>query len=278
MQANVGRQNGGRFFACAVYADARAIRLVKDFDGGRRNPRKCRPLARDIVKDDLRRHRGWSAAFYPLKGFEEDGKVVLGASYGKAKDANTRRHEEVHAKAAEEFPRAKWQGTLPLEESIAYAIADCTDVTASPKLAADRIPRLSMYSFEAMRFMQCIAHEVNSNLLAERLSAALRDANKWNRNIAHAFDQAADLLFYRECVKIIERFGLKKGEDVLFEALRLAHEEGLHEAYEFLLKRLRPRVRQELAEGIALPGRPIRVASPYSPSCEVEEVALKDYY
>ncbi|MDO8554310.1 MAG: hypothetical protein Q7S22_05860 [Candidatus Micrarchaeota archaeon] len=267
----------GRYLATATFTDGKAIRLISDFDGKGLRTERAKRTARQLVKDELKRHIGWNAIFYPLFGITEDEKVTYSQRKERDKE-NTIRHEAVHTKVHKEMPNVKFFRVIPLEESVAYAVADFYCRVNGIVQPTERIEKLQRKGFLTMRFMQHVHHDIGGRELESVVEELCKNAERPNKNIAFAFDDAANLLFYRECIAILEKHGLEKGEEILIQAINVTDMQGLHGGWEFILSHLERKKRGELIDGIAIKGKHIVILNPHSPRCDLKEYALADYY
>ncbi len=260
-----------RYLAYAVFTDGRLIREEHHFDGHSIPFSKARGIAMEFMRGELRRHPGWKGALYEASAMTEGRKITNNG----ATTVNITNHEAVHVRVNTELVlrRRSWM-SLPMEESMANAIADMIDVIHGRIDAEAKLRLIGSYERDAMRFIQVVAHDADESLIKKVEKRIRTNALKID-NVVDQLDNAANYLLYRECIAILKKFGIDIGTEILFKALTIADREGLNCAWEFLLSHLTRETRGLLTEGIALEGLPIKIVSPYSPRYHVYEVDLR---
>lgn len=257
----------------AVISDERYIRKTYYLDGGSMEYRRARQAARRKLRKILENADGCVGAVYPVAAICSNGKVAY-SSRGLQEDPELRCHEKVHVRARRMLRNWRWRTILPLEESMAYAIQHHVNSKKGEDRADDKIKAAYESGKHSLRLIQCIEHKEKNGIFSASLRALYASADQENKNLAWALDAAANFMFYRECLAVLDSFGLKEGANILFSALMLANKAGLETAWQFLLGHLTPMARIHLKDEVRVAGNSIVVRSPFAPHCHEEDVLL----
>ena len=264
-----------RYLGCIAVSNGRRLTAIIDVDGRKLDPNVAYRRARKRLAEVREQHSGY-AVLYPVSAMcGEDNRIVY-SSKKLRKIPSTRRHEEFHAKVNRQMPSINMRraACLPLEESIASAIGDSYGLQHNEREIDKVLRRGYLLGLHSMRVIQCIDTGERNGVFGASLSVLYQKARGQNRNITWALDIAANYMFYRECLEVIERFGLKEGEKVLFEALGCAQKYGLPSAWDFLLDALTKRRADELKAEGKVKGTPIIIRTPYASTYSGEYVYL----
>jgi len=262
-----------RYLGLIVLSDEKFIRRNYTIDAKGFEYKRAKKLALRRFRRILTRKPGMHGVLFEVGAFNE-GETVYSSDKEKM-DPNYQSHEGIHAKVYRRKMRENWQVTMPLEESIAYAYGDYIavnecDKSTSPKDLSGRI----LLGKHSLRFMQYIDYNAEPGVMEESLKALLKDADPEYKNIAWALDAAANYLFYRECLRILEQYGPKDGLSILFDSIKIANELSLEKAWLHMLCHLKSALEKELVDEVRFNDRPIIIRSPYAPECEESELIL----
>jgi hypothetical protein len=268
-------KNNQRYLGMAVLSDKRYIRATYTLDGRKKPFRKAERLALATFKDLLETHKGMVGVLYEAAAFVDERKVVFSSDI-EGIDPNTQSHEEVHVRTDLKKLRERWQVTLPLEESIAYAYGDYIAVNSRTKFTRpSEIRKTEYFSKHSMRMIQCIEYNVrNSGVFGNSLRNLYKNAEPGNKNLALALDRASNFLFYRECIQMLIEHGPQEGLDLLFRSLKIAATRGLEEGWLDIMNNLSSGSRKRIIDESRLKGRELIIRSPYSRNCETDDIEL----
>ncbi len=263
-----------RFLGAIVISDRRHIRASYILDGKGMGFREAKSRARTRLRHILEKRKDRFGVVYDLGAFAGDGKVTY-ESDETARNVKIRNHEHVHLKVERVLDSKRWRVVIPLEESVADAIADFIELSKGSNGTEHEVRKAAMLGRHSLIFLQCIDHRETDGVLHRSLDVLYKRAKtEENRNIAWAFDTAANLMFYRECMAVLERFGLRKGQEILFESLKIANKRDLQIAWQFLLSQLEKSASDRLIDEIKLGGKPVVIRSPYAPRCYYDDEIL----
>lgn len=270
------RRNKRRYLAMAVLSDKRSIKASYSMDGGKLRYDKAARLAMARFKDILDARKGMVGALYEAAAFADERKVVF-SSEDDGSDPNTLSHESVHVDVDLKRLRQDWQRTLPLEESVAYAYGDYIALNAGERFTLPReVREREFLSKHSMRVMQCIGYDDRRpGIFGSSLRMLYKSAEDGNKNLAWALDVAANYLFYRECFQLLSEHGAK-GLGMLFQALRLAADDGLKRGWEHIIANISAESVHRIIGEAKLRGRPLLIRSPYAHDCLNEELRLDE--
>jgi hypothetical protein len=266
--------NKKRYLGLIVLSDDKSILRNYTIDAKGFEYKRAKKLALRRFRRILTRKPGMHGVLFEVGAFNE-GETVYSSDKEKI-DPNYQSHEAIHSRIHYRKMRENWQVTMPLEESIAYAYGDYVAVNESerstpPKDLSGRI----LLGKHSMRLMQYIDHGAETGVMEESLKALLKDADPEYKNIAWALDAAANYLFYRECLRILEQYGPKDGLSILFDSIKIANELSLEKAWLHMLCHLKSAFEKELVDEVRFGERPIIIRSPYAPECEETELILR---
>lgn len=263
-----------RFLGAIVISDRRHIRASYILDGKGMGYREAKSRARTRLRHMLERRKDRFGVVYDLGAFAGDGKVTY-ESDKTARNVKIRNHEHVHIRVEKMLDSKRWRVVVPLEESVAEAIADFIELDKGANGAEKDARRGNRVGRHSLIFLQCIDNQETDGILHRSLAVLYKSAKTdENRNLAWAFDTAANLMFYRECMAVLERFGLRKGQEILFESLKIANKRDLQTAWQFLLLQLEKNASDRLIDEIKLGGKPVVIRSPYAPRCYYDDEIL----
>lgn len=260
----------------AVIADRRRIRRTYYLDGGALEYRRARQVARKALDRILETAADCVGAVYPVAAVCSEQKIYY-SSQRFSNDEGIRSHETVHVRAHRMLKNPRWRIVYPLEESIAYATQHYVDLKKGRCRVHDKIRSAYNSGKHSLRMIQCIEHGERNGVLSASLRVLYAGADQENRNMAWALDTAANFMLYRECLAVLDSFGLKNGTKILFDALVLANRNGLETAWRFLLDHLTPRERIMLREEVMIAGKAVVITSPFAPRCQEEDVLLTEF-
>ncbi len=264
-----------RYLGVIAVSNGRRLTAIIDLDGRKLDPKIAYRRARKRLAEVRKQHDRY-AVLYPVGAMcGEENKIVYSSKRSK-ETPSTRRHEEFHAKVNKLLAGVKdrMAACLPIEESIASAIGDSYGLQHNERGIEEVLRRRYLLGLHSMRILQCIDTGERNGVFGASLGILYQKARGQNRNITWALDIAANFMFYRECLKVIERFGLKEGEEILFKALECAEKYGLPSAWNFLLDALTKRRADELRTEIRVNGTPICIRTPYASTYSSEFVYL----
>ncbi|MBS3067500.1 hypothetical protein J4450_02255 [Candidatus Micrarchaeota archaeon] len=263
-----------RFLGAIVISDRRHIRASYILDGKNMGYREAKARARTRLRDMLEKRKSRYGVLYDLNAVAGDGKVTY-ESGETAQKSSIRNHERVHLKVEKILDSKRWRVVMPLEESVAEAIANFIEFNKGADRAEKGIRKGNRFGRHSLIFLQCIDNEETNGILHRSLDILYRSAKTdENRNVAWAFDTAANYMLYRECLAVLGRFGLRKGQEILFEALKIANKRNLQTAWQFLVSQLEKRASDQLIDEIRLDGKPVTIRSPYAPHCYYDDNIL----
>jgi len=262
-----------RYLGLIVLSDDRLIRRNYTIDAKDLEYKRAKKLAVRRFRRILTRKPGMHGVLFEVGAFNE-GETVYSSDKEKI-DPNYQSHEAIHAKVYRRKMRENWQVTMPLEESIAYAYGDYVavnecDKSTSPRDLSERI----LLGKHSMLFMQYMDYNAEPTVMEESLKVLYKDADPEFMNLAWALDAAANYLFYRECLRILEQYGPRDGLTILFDSIKIANDLSLEKAWLHILCHLKSAIEKELVDEVRFKDRPIIIRSPYAPECEETELIL----
>jgi len=262
-----------RYLGLIVLSDDRLIRRNYTIDAKGLEYKRAKKLAVRRFRRILTRKPGMHGVLFEVGAFNE-GETVYSSDKEKI-DPNYQSHEAIHAKVYRRKMRENWQVTMPLEESIAYAYGDYIavnecDKSTSPRDLSGRI----LLGKHSMLFMQYMDYSAEPTVMEESLKVLYKDADPEFMNLAWALDAAANYLFYRECLRILEQYGPRDGLTILFDSIKIANDLSLEKAWLHILCHLKSAIEKELVDEVRFKDRPIIIRSPYAPECEETELIL----
>jgi hypothetical protein len=224
---------------------------------------------------EMEKRSGRCAFFRHTSGLSYSGREYSAAEQGKVR--RVRYHERFHAMVT----RAgldKDGGRVPeIEESA----ADACEITrmlgkgAQSAYAEHRI--YTACSEHSVRFLFSLDHPGREDMLLAAVGGLVRNGSRVlggaeaavdGNSFAVAMGYAPYYLFYRECMAVLRRWGLKDGEKILMDAVAADGENGPDAARRFVLGKLRSGVRDRINDSYGVDLRGYRFRSLFSPGLE----------
>ena len=263
-----------RYLAMAILSDSRSIRHTYSLDGKDMDRKTAKSIAKERFRSLLKRSN-LSGALYEAAAISGEKSVAFAAESFRH-DPNTQGHEEIHLRINRTSLRDNWQSTLPLEESIAYAYGDFVALNAKKNYTKPReLRRRYMLARHCMRLIHFLEDPAaNRSKLGNSLRVLYGEADDWrNSNTAFALDTAGNLILYRECLRVLELYGVNKGIRILFDSVRIAQVRGISGAFLHIMLHFDPKTEHELVEEVC-GDEPLFIRSPYADDCTDEDVDL----
>jgi hypothetical protein len=253
------------FLASLYVCDRR--RILRNISIISRNLSREEATQKALVKmESFRKTAGHYTALHKLHGLYDGDVGNTCCSPGTA--THLRRvssHEEFHRKV-DVTGLDKKSRYPPLEESAAYAYETMAELRG--KAMARAIRRYGTLARHSLRFLFALDRGGHEEVLVESVAQLCKERPKAlaGDDIAIAINSAVDCMFYLECMAVLQRWGLGKGEKILLEAVGVSDEKGADAGRRFLMERLTRKTRDKInaSYGINLDG--FRFRSLYSPN------------
>lgn len=245
---------------CSPRTIIRTVTVIADID---RQVAKRR-WAKHV--DGLRSGSKIFVAMYPLQALCMDDKVFYNQRSNRP-DVEVDTHERFHLRASKRGLGS--DGSNPMEESAAYAF----ESTLASNRRAEQLEieaQARIYwslARHCVRFMYSLQLPEPNGLLRSSVQGIrrLESDEVIGDGRAMALGNARNFLLYIECTAILRRWGARDAEKIFFDAIKIAEQEGLERARQFLLSKLTRRAREELSDGYGIDMRKYRCRSPNAP-------------
>ncbi|MBI5046316.1 hypothetical protein HZC07_01135 [Candidatus Micrarchaeota archaeon] len=202
-------------------------------------------LVPESVLEANRYNRKYLVSLFPCLGFTHpEGTFFSEDAAGVIRE--TRRHEGFHGLMLDLKISHYAPYVAATEEGAAYAIEHGNLF----RLTSNQRSYIRLYSFSSRHSVLFLA-ALNSQLPPSVLESSTESLVRASIAVmgdpfAIALSEACSFVLYRECRAILLQFGLKKGTDILADAVHIEYMEGLNAARNFLHSQLPPWIVKKL--------------------------------
>ncbi|MDD5339987.1 MAG: hypothetical protein PHV13_01925 [Candidatus ainarchaeum sp.] len=224
---------------------------------------------------EMEKRSGRCAFFRHTCGLSYVGKEYSAAEPGKVREV--RYHERFHAMVTQAGLDTDDGRVAEIEESAANAceITRMLGKGAQSAYAEHRI--YTACSEHSVRLLFSLDHPGMEDMLLAAVGGLVRNGSRAEgggeaavdgSSFAVAMGYAPYYLFYRECMAVLRRWGLKDGEKILMDAVAEDGENGPDAARRFVLGKLDYSVRDRINDSYGVDLRGYRFRSLFSPGLE----------